>query len=339
MKVPSTSRPCTWNAGKKRRKNPNALHKCAYKSSNFSSDRIIGWDPRPAELHGKLGTREVNMFWEDLSRVSAQSKAMSMWELSLVKQYDDFRLTEERKQLLQKLTALFEQSLVGYSEAEPKEIEGTIGQNMSFKWFSERRFRITASKCKPVFNFGKEIIAGNGHKIVWQIYKWMRKNFWLPERIVTMYMRYGIEEEPKARLAYINATRSEVRETGMWINGAFSYLGASPDGLILDSDSNVTGLIEIKCLKILNEKSVKDLLEQIRQGNVSSTMLGRQCFTAVDDHLILRSSHMYYHQMQLQLLITELLFCDFVLYSPKGPPSIQRILPDTCFQNQLKENI
>ena len=125
----------------------------------------------------------------------------------------------------------------------------------------------------------------------------------------------------------------------MWVNGAFPYLGASPDGLILDLESNVTGLIEIKCLKILKETSVKDLLEQIRQGKVSSTLLGRQCFTVVGDHLVLRNSHMYYYQVQLQLLITELPFCDFVLHSPQGPPSIQRIMPDICFQNQLRENL
>ena len=72
---------------------------------------------------------------------------------------------------------------------------------MSWIWFSERQFRITASKCKPAFYFGKEIIAGNGHKIVWKMFRWMKKNFWFPERIETQYMRYGIEEEPKARSA------------------------------------------------------------------------------------------------------------------------------------------
>ena len=44
------------------------------------------------------------MFLEDLSRISAQSKEISMWELSLKRQYDDFQLTEERKQMLQNLT-------------------------------------------------------------------------------------------------------------------------------------------------------------------------------------------------------------------------------------------
>ena len=76
------------------------------------------------------------------------------------------------------------------------------------------------------------------------MFRWMKKNFWFPERIETQYMRYVIEEEPKARSAYVHATGSSVKETGMWVNGTFPYLGASPDGLILDVESNVTGLMK-----------------------------------------------------------------------------------------------
>ena len=146
VNVPSTSRPCAWNAGKKRNKTPKAVHQSAYKSCKFSNDRIISWDPRPAELCGKVGKKEINMFLEDLSRISAQSKEISMWELSLKRQYDDFQLTEERKQMLQNLTVILEQSLFGYNEVEPKELQGTKSQSMSWIWFSERQFRITASK-------------------------------------------------------------------------------------------------------------------------------------------------------------------------------------------------
>ena len=337
--TPSTSKPCSWNTGKKRKKDPKAVYESVCKSFKFSNDRIISWDPRPAKFQGTVGKQETNMFLRDLSKISCKSNEISMWELSLKIQYDDFTLTEERKQTLHNLTTLLEQSLSGFNENEPKELEGTRSQIMSHKWVSERQFRITASRCKQVFTFGKELIAGHSHKIVCSMYKWMRNNFWFPTTLETKYIRYGIEEEPKARSAYVRATGNRVTETGLWVNGAFPYLGASPDGLILDEDSKATGIIEIKCLKVLKEMSVDELIEHIKQNKVSSTLLGRQCFTVVGESLILKECHMYYYQVQLQLLITELPFCDFILHSPKGPPSIQRIVPDTCIQHQIKKNL
>ena len=63
--------------------------------------------------------------------------------------------------------------------------------------------------------------------------------------------------------------------------------------------------------------------------------LSRQCFRVSDDKLILKKSHMYYFQIQLQLLITGTEYCDFVLYCDKGPPSIERILPDLELQQRI----
>ena len=44
---PSISKPCVRNTGKKRKKNPK-IHEENYSSKKFSKNRIINWDPRPA---------------------------------------------------------------------------------------------------------------------------------------------------------------------------------------------------------------------------------------------------------------------------------------------------
>ena len=88
-------------------------------------------------------------------------------------------------------------------------------------------------------------------------------------------MQYGIAEEPKAREAYAQATGNEVKEKGLWVNKKFPYLAASPDGLFTSSN----GKIEIKCLKIVREKSVEDLMKRHQDGKLPSKVFKQQCFT------------------------------------------------------------
>ena len=93
--IPSTSKPCTWNVGKKRHKDPQAIHEGAYKSCKFSSRRIITWDPRPTELRGKMGMKETNAFLKDLREISSKTNQVSMWELSIPVMYEEYAFLEE----------------------------------------------------------------------------------------------------------------------------------------------------------------------------------------------------------------------------------------------------
>ena len=68
-------------------------------------------------------------------------------------------------------------------------------------------------------------------------------------------------------------------------------------------------------------------------------IIGRQSFKLIDGKLILKVNHRFYSQTQLQMLVTGLPFCDFVLHTPKGPPSIQRIQQDIPFQIEMARNI
>ena len=125
---------------------------------------------------------------------------------------------------------------------------------------------------------------------------------------------------PGGSFAYSQLTGNRVQTTGLWVNKKISFLAASPDDLSTEKNGK-TVLLEIKCLKLLREMSVADLMQQC----IASEILNRQCFKVIDGKLILRESHVYYYQVQLLLLVTDLDFCDFVLHSPKGLPSVQRI--------------
>ena len=61
----------------------------------------------------------------------------------------------------------------------------------------------------------------------------------------------------------------------------------------------------------------------------------KQCFCVENNNLVLKKTHSYYFQVQLQLLITEASFCDFVLYAKEGLSSIEMIFPDTDLQKHI----
>ena len=42
----------------------------------------------------------------------------------------------------------------------------------------------------------------------------------------------------------------------LWVNKKYPHLGASPDGLIYDSQENLLGIIEVKCLKALKDQAL-----------------------------------------------------------------------------------
>ena len=134
-------------------------------------------------------------------------------------------------------------------------------------------------------------------------------------------MKYGIENESKAIVIYSSQTSNKVVSSALWINA--KYLD--------DSTINVKGIIEVKCLKIFRGRSIEQIIQQ------KLPELSRQCFKVVDNKILLKTSHSYYYQIQLQLLVTEAEYCDFVLYSDIGKIYIQRIFKDKDLQYRITE--
>ncbi len=65
VSMPSTSLPCTWNKGKKRKNNPKSAQEPLYNKKHRNS-RIMNWDPRPPANRIKKTTDETNKFISDL---------------------------------------------------------------------------------------------------------------------------------------------------------------------------------------------------------------------------------------------------------------------------------
>ena len=131
-------------------------------------------------------------------------------------------------------------------------------------------------------------------------------------------MRYGLESEPKAILKYEEQSNTVVCKSGLWVNPNYPFLGCSPAGIVGED-----GLLEIKCLKIFKDSTVKTVVE--KWSTLPKVVTQKQCFIMKDGQCILKSRHDNYYQIQMQLLVTERIFCDFVLYAENGPVSIERI--------------
>ncbi len=115
---------------------------------------------------------------------------------------------------------------------------------------------------------------------------------------------WGLKMEPKAMRQYCQVTGNIVHETGLHIrripgdgNTQEILVGASPDGLVVDSNNGSNGLLEIKSLWGRRNK------KELPQFN--------------------HCPQRFWDQIQGQLAICDLDWCDLIMYippnSPRGP--------------------
>jgi putative phage-type endonuclease len=127
-------------------------------------------------------------------------------------------------------------------------------------------------------------------------------------------MEKGIETEPIARMFYEDETGNEVKTAGFITRDEddefYEWIGISPDGLIND------GIIEIKCP-----------LMKTHMGYIMWNKLPTE----------------YHYQVQGQLFVTGLKFCDFISYVEDMKPFIIRVYPEpeifTFFEQRLRNVI
>jgi hypothetical protein len=149
-------------------------------------------------------------------------------------------------------------------------------------------------------------------------------------------MARGINMEKDARTDYQDTTKYIVSQTGLWVSQDTPVLACSPDGIVDDHSSK--GILEIKVLKIFQKRSPKELISEYNKSAADKKSIQSQCFLISGDKLILKETHAYFYQIQHQLLVTGLSWCDFVLCSPKGDISIQRINRNETMIQKIRES-
>ena len=169
------------------------------------------------------------------------------------------------------------------------------------EWYAIRKGKMTASNA--------ETIIANGKGLETYIYNLMAEYYSSAEKenYINSDMQRGIDLEPEARLEFEFYTGLDVQEVGFVEYNDF--IGVSPDGLIGDD-----GLIEIKCP---NDSIYFKLL---LSNNIKPE---------------------YIAQMQMQMYVTDRLYCYFVSYNPNFEKSlyIKKINRDEEMIDKLKKGL
>ena len=159
----------------------------------------------------------------------------------------------------------------------------TREQSSCQEWHRLRKMRVTSTRFHEACHVRCHTSAENlAHRI-------------LRGTVMTKDMRRGIDMEPVAVTEYCSLKNVNYSPCGFIIHPDAPWLGCSPDGVVFDPSENPPfGLLEIKCPNI---KSYVDC----------------PYLKMSDGSLQLRRQHKYYWQVQGQILLTGLEWCDFVV--------------------------
>ena len=186
----------------------------------------------------------------------------------------------------------------------------TRGQAKSALWCSLHKGRITSSRFHDVF---------------------VRRPTTSPDNLVISLMGYksvstinhpallwGTSHETVARMDYVTVMHRlghqvVVKESGLTLLADKSYLGASSDGRVYDPNCSLpSGVLEIKCPYSIDGTSITtERVSDIARTHGSKFFLE---FTN-DGQLTLKKSSRHYCQVQGEMAIMKVRWCDFVVWT------------------------
>ncbi|XP_062866905.1 uncharacterized protein LOC134329550 [Trichomycterus rosablanca] len=186
--------------------------------------------------------------------------------------------------------------------------ENTRKQSTSQLWFQVRRPRVTASRFREVCHVcGKSSTQALATRI-------------LKGTPQTRDMRRGQELESEVLKQYSESCNVSVLPCGVIIHPDAPHLGASPDARVYDPTASPPfGLAEVKCCNVASVLEVKHL-------------------KVVGGEATLKATHKYYWQVQGQLAITGLEWCD-IITDTHSDVTIQRIWWDQGLIESMREKL
>lgn len=312
--VPGTSKLCAWNRGSKT-KSPGIAHNKVYNNKQ-SAKRFMSFDPRISPVDS---SRAATFFVSTLPE-------NCMWSTILDIEYEDYQLSaneiDTRRQQCKQFMEGIERSVTSH---RPYEVENTLMQASSIEWCNSRWFRVTASNCKLVVNCN----TSRGK------YNYLRRVVWGLHDFQSDGMQYGIQSEHRAFRDYCShiiqiCEQTAVCQTGLWINPKWPQLGCSPDGIVsMPVSFGGVGLLEIKCPAV-----IKDCSPQTADKHLTKKQLSSFCCSFTTGVPQLKPSHAYYFQVQMQMAVCDVSWCDFVLWSRKGI-HVQRVYRDDSWWQKV----
>ena len=202
--------------------------------------------------------------------------------------------------LLQRCEEVFSSISFSFNQAQLVE-ENTRMQSNCKLWFQQRAGRITASRFREVLHtdFSQPSLS-------------LIKSICYPAeyQFTTVPCQYGLDNEDKARSVYFEkfVERHDslmIIKSGLILNPSYPFMGATPDGIVHCSCCG-TGTLEIKCPYSCRERSFEDVANE---HNLTFCL-----YQDEDGSLYLKKEHAYYYQIQMQMQLSQVNYCDFVLW-------------------------
>lgn len=237
--------------------------------------------------------------------------------------------TEDLKVIRLYLASLYqpiaEKFQLRYTQDEIDLIERkTRQQSSSLLWYRFRAGRVTGSVFKFVCRTSVATPAmGTIEKICF------------PERNIfeSKATAYGKRNESVALDEFFNAMSAahdnyQMRTTGLIINNKYPFCGVSPDAIV-SCDCCGDGVVEVKCPYLMRFGEVKPYLKK-----TDSPLIVVDNATGWEYNLTVE--HEYYYQVQMEMYLTEVDYCDFVVWNPKHIITV-RVKKNEDFWNEKYE--
>ena len=148
---------------------------------------------------------------------------------------------------------------------------------------------------------------------------------------VIVVFRWGCQHEIDARNSYAAKQQQtheglSVEDSGLCINTAYPHLGASADAVVSCKCCG-KGVVEIKCPFCAKNESITE--ETVH------------CLENVNGEIHLKKDHAYYYQVQMQLFLYDVTYCDFVVWTcnVKDAPRLHRFSPNVSFFEKELEKV
>ena len=198
---------------------------------------------------------------------------------------------------------MFESLTVSEEMAESVEKE-TRTQSKSNLWFQHRVGRITSSCMKAVCHTDS---TNPAQSLVKSICYPMELSFRNKET------DWGQKHEKTARELYFKRHKSmheglAITESGLVINPQWPFIAASPDG-VLNCKCHEKSVLEIKCPYTHQNEGIE----------AAACNDSNFCLQEHEGTLCLDRNHAYYYQVQTQMFVCNVTYCDFCVCTfPSG---------------------
>lgn len=188
----------------------------------------------------------------------------------------------------------------------------TRSQSKSKLWYKYRAGRVTASRMRAVCHTNPSDPSQS-----------LIKSICYPEafHFTSKATEWGCSHEKQAREMYEKVSKTQhqnftVEDNGLFINPKWPYIGASPDGTVYCQCCG-KGALEIKCPYCHRGEAI----------NSAAASDKKFCLKEINGKLHLDMDHMYYYQIQTQLFVCDVEYCDFCVctFADSGGESAMHI--------------